>query len=834
MTDNNNLKNSYPNPNQNFNLAKIEEDILDFWNKNNIFEKSINNRSNNNDFVFYDGPPFANGLPHYGHLLTGFIKDIFARYQTMKGSKVERRFGWDTHGLPVEMETEKELSSQENKKISGQIAIQEYGIAKFNNACQKSVMKYSNEWEYYVTRQGRFVDFKNSYKTMDVNYMESVIWAFKELYDKGLIYQDLRVVPYSWSCQTPLSNFETRMDNSYRQKTSKAVTVKFIIEQDNSIYQKYNLNKISLLAWTTTPWTLPSNLALAVNSKLEYSIVKINNNEAVIIASKLLDKYQKEFTDHQILSNISGQELVNTKYQPLLPYFLENDKVQKSKNAFTVLDAQFVTIEDGTGIVHIAPAFGEDDQILSKANNIPTICPVDEGGKFSNEIFDISNLSLKNRQVFETNDDIIKYLKINDLWLKTEQHIHNYPHCWRTDTPLIYKAVSSWYVNVSSFKDRMVELNKEINWIPNHIKDGQFGKWLEGARDWSISRNRFWGCPVPVWQSNDPLYPRIDVYGSIKQLNMDFNTKVNNLHRPDIDNLTRLNPDDPRIDPNHLDHKNCSKMIRVSDVLDCWFESGSMPYAQKHYPFENKKWFEKNFPADFITEYVAQTRGWFYTMMVLSTALFDKIPFKNVICHGTILDQNAQKLSKRLKNYPDPIAIFSNIGSDAMRFYLVSQPVMKGQDLKFDRDGKNIKDTYRISIKPLINAYNFFCLYANADNISAKLIKKTAKYNNILDRYILGKLKLSVNIIDNSLNNYDTITACNEFDNFFEIMNNWYIRRNRQRFWQKEITRDKQDAYDILYSCLSYMCISIAPILPFSSEYIWHGLNNMEFNKATI
>lgn len=829
MTDNINNKKLYPNPNQGHNLPNIEDNILNFWNSNNIFEKTISSKSNHNDFVFYDGPPFANGLPHYGHLLTGFIKDIFARYQTMKGKKVERKFGWDTHGLPVEMETEKELSKNENKNISGQIAIQEYGIDKFNQACQESVMKYANEWEYYVTRQGRFVDFKNSYKTMDINYMESVIWAFKELYDKGLIYQDLRVVPYSWACQTPLSNFETRMDNSYRQKTSKALTVKFKIDKSYKFYSELNIAQLTIIAWTTTPWTLPSNLALAINKDIQYSILK-NDNDAIIIAKSLIEKYNNELANYQLVKDIKGTELIGIKYQPLFPYLSQIKEVINSNNCFRICDADFVTTDEGTGIVHIAPGFGEDDQILAKSLKIPTICPVDEGGKFSNEIYDIDNLSLKKRQVFETNDDIIKYLKNKNCWIKTDQYIHNYPHCWRTDTPLIYKAVSSWYVKVSSFKDRMVELNQQINWIPNHIKDGQFGKWLEGARDWSISRNRFWGCPVPIWISNDPLYQRIDVYGSIEQINKDFNCNINNLHRPHIDNLTRLNPNDPRINPDHIDHKNCSKMIRVTDVLDCWFESGSMPFAQKHYPFENKEWFENNFPADFITEYIAQTRGWFYTMIVLSTALFDKIPFKNVICHGTILDENAQKLSKRLKNYPDPITIFSDIGSDAMRFYLVSQPVMKGQELKFDSDGKNIKDTYRLSIKPLLNAYNFFCLYANADNIKAELITKYKDYDNNLDRYILGKLKLSISIIDQSLSNYDTIQACNEFDNFFEIMNNWYIRRNRQRFWQKEITSDKQDAYNILYSCIIYMCQAIAPILPYTSEYIWHGLNNIELN----
>ncbi len=862
----------YPEPNQDFNFAKSEEEILKFWQDNKIFEKSIQNRDysnleeadstspagccvkgdceshsnghleKNNEFVFYDGPPFANGLPHYGHLLTGYIKDIFARYQTQKGKKVERKFGWDTHGLPVEMEVEKELG------VSGQIAIKEFGIEEFNAACRTSVMKYAGEWKNYVSRQGRWVDFDNGYKTMDVNYMESVLWAFSELYKKGLMYEDLRVVPYSWACQTPLSNFETRMDNAYRRKESKAVTVKFELENTpESLAQvgicnadlmfasksKEEMNikvgvtnpdllqpRVFLLAWTTTPWTLPSNLALAVGKDIDYVAIK-NTNETYILAESCVEKYKKEFGEFEIIKKIKGQELLGLNYKPLFSYFTTHEKVQNNKQVFSILHGDFVSTEDGTGIVHMAPGFGEDDQLLCKANGIPTLCPVDEGGKFTSEMFDLENLSIKGRQVFETNDDIIKYLKAQGSWLKTEQYFHNYPHCWRTDTPLIYKAVPSWYVEVTKIRDQMVANNQQINWIPDNIKDGQFGKWLEGARDWSISRNRFWGCPVPVWKSNDPTYPRIDVYGSLAEMEKDFGRlpldaegKVN-LHRPFIDDLTRANPNDPT---------GKSKMVRVTDVLDCWFESGSMPYAQCHYPFENKEWFENNFPADFITEYLAQTRGWFYTLMVLSTALFGKPPFKNVICHGTILDENSQKLSKRLKNYADPLEIFAEYGSDAMRFYMISQPVMKGQELRIDKDGKAIRDTLRLAIKPLINAYNFFCLYANSDGIKAEKLINSASITNIMDRYILAKLKSAVLKIDAAMENYDTPTACNEFTGFFEVLNNWYIRRSRNRFWKSEIDEDKIQAYNTLYTVLLTMCEASAALLPFTAEKVWKDL----------
>ncbi len=894
----------YPEPNQDFNFAKSEEEILKFWQENKIFEKSIQNRDysnleetdstspagccvkgdcdshkkmdsdfrrnddGGNEFVFYDGPPFANGLPHYGHLLTGYIKDIFARYQTIKGKKVERKFGWDTHGLPVEMEVEKELG------VSGQIAIKEYGIEKFNAACKTSVMKYAGEWENYVSRQGRWVDFKDGYKTMDVNYMESVIWAFGELYKKGLMYEDLRVVPYSWACQTPLSNFETRMDNSYRRKESKAVTVKFELDcsdpSQNFVTQNFTLpqgedNKprIFLLAWTTTPWTLPSNLALAVGKDIDYVAVTNHHpleggsnsrrefgegSEIYILAESCIEKYKKEFGEIEIIKKLKGSDLLKLNYKPLFPYFegFKEGRVYTTskpgyvlpltqyRNCFTILHGDFVSTEDGTGIVHMAPGFGEDDQLLCKANNIPTICPVDEGGKFANIVvsgaafnfldFNYQNQNLPNlkgRQVFETNDDIIKYLKAQGSWLKTEQYFHNYPHCWRTDTPLIYKAVPSWYVEVTKIRDQMVANNQQINWIPDNIKDGQFGKWLEGARDWSISRNRFWGCPVPVWKSNDPAYPRIDVYGSLAEMEKDFGKlpidkegKVN-LHRPFIDDLTRPNPNDPTGE---------SQMVRVTDVLDCWFESGSMPYAQCHYPFENKEWFENNFPADFITEYLAQTRGWFYTLMVLSTALFGKPPFKNVICHGTILDENSQKLSKRLKNYADPLEIFAEYGSDAMRFYMISQPVMKGQELRIDKEGKAIRDTLRLAIKPLINAYNFFCLYANSDGIKAEKISSSAAVKNTMDRYILAKLKSAVLKIDQAMENYDTPTACNEFTGFFEVLNNWYIRRSRNRFWKSEIDEDKTGAYNTLYTVLLTMCEACSPLLPFTTEKVWKDL----------
>ncbi|MFT7086627.1 MAG: isoleucyl-tRNA synthetase [Rickettsiales bacterium] len=839
-------KKHYPQPNSDFNFANSEKEILKFWQENKIFEQSVKNRdfsgiedeedstspagccvkgdckihektgnSGGNEFVFYDGPPFANGLPHYGHLLTGYIKDIFARFQTMKGKKVERKFGWDTHGLPVEMEVEKELG------VSGQIAIKEFGIEKFNAACRTSVMKYADNWKDYVARQGRWVEFDGAYKTMDVNYMESVLWAFKELHNKGLMYEDFRVMPYSWACQTPLSNFETKMDNSYRRKESKALTVKFELEEIPEFLKEFNPEKVNLIAWTTTPWTLPSNLALAVGNEIIYIPVKDENNEINIVLEQ--ECASGKFVKGEVLNKaIKGSELVGLKYKPILPYLEKHEKVQVSEKAFTILHGDFVTTDAGTGIVHIAPGFGEDDQLLCKNNGIPTLCPVDEGGKFTSQMFDLEGLSIKGKQVFETNDDIIKYLKIHNSWIKTEQYLHDYPHCWRTDTPLIYKAVPSWYVEVTKIKDQMVANNQQINWIPDNIKDGQFGKWLEGARDWSISRNRFWGCPVPVWKSNDPSFPRIDVYGSLEEMKKDFGRlpldekgEVN-LHRPFIDDLTRANPNDP---------SGKSKMVRVTDVLDCWFESGSMPFAQSHYPFENKEHFEDNFPADFITEYLAQTRGWFYTLMVLSTALFNRPPFKNVICHGTILDEKSQKLSKRLKNYADPMEVFSEIGSDAMRFYMISQPVMKGQELRIDKEGKAIKDTLRLAIKPLLNAYNFFCLYANSDGVKAQKITSSSEIYNIMDRYILAKLKSAVLAIDEAMENYDTPSACAEFIGFFEVLNNWYIRRSRQRFWKGEVDSDKTQAYNTLYTVLVTMCEASAPLLPFTTEKIWKDLN---------
>ena len=615
-------------------FAELEKRVLKFWEEDKTFEKSVHNRDGAAEFVFYDGPPFANGTPHYGHIMVSYVKDVVARFQTMSGKKVERRLGWDCHGLPAEMSAEKLLG------VSGRKQIEEFGVEKFNNFCRQDVLKYSNIWVDMFKRIGRWVDFSHDYKTMDLPFMESVIHNFKDLYDKGLIYEDFRVLPYSWAAETPLSNFE--VNQGYQDKTDTAITVLFKLE-----------NGMKILVWTTTPWTLPSNLMLAVGNDISYAVME-EDGQKYVLAEALLGRYKQQLAKAERVGTLKGSELVGLSYEPMFPYF----KHLKEKGAFRVLAGEFVSTEDGTGVVHIAPGFGQDDFEACRAydENFPVVCPVDEAGKFTAEVSDYAG-----KQVFEANEPVMQWLKQNGLLVKKEQYTHSYPFCWRTDTPLIYKAMSSWFVKVTDFRDEMVRLNQEINWVPEHIKDGRFGKWLEGARDWSISRNRFWGTPIPVWKSDDPKYPHVDVFGSIAEIREKTGIEVTDLHKPYIDEVVYPNPADPT---------GKSMMRRVSDVFDCWFESGSMPYAQVHYPFDNKEWFENHFPADFIVEAMDQTRGWFYTLTVLSTALHHKPAFKNCICTGLLMAEGGQKLSKRLKNYPDPAMVLDKIGSDTLRWFL--------------------------------------------------------------------------------------------------------------------------------------------------------------------
>ncbi|WP_029032466.1 isoleucine--tRNA ligase [Salinarimonas rosea] len=778
---------AYPPVEQNPNFPDLEQKVAARWTSERTFERSIAQRKEQGapEFVFYDGPPFANGLPHYGHLVTGFVKDLVPRYQTMKGKAVDRRFGWDCHGLPAELHSEKELN------LSGRQSIVEYGIERFNAHCRRSVLQFTDDWEYYVGRQGRWVDFRNDYKTMDRSFMESVLWAFKTLWDKGLIYEGYRVVPYSWAVQTPLSNFETRLDNSYRMRQDPALTVGFSLEKapGEEIAPK-------LYAWTTTPWTLPSNLALAVAPDADYAVLA-KGGERAIVAQARIETYAKELEGYEVVGTLKGADLVGRRYTPLFPFFKD------APNAFQVIAGDFVELDGGTGVVHLAPAFGEDDMRVATAAGIPVIDPVDLAGNFTDQVPPYAG-----KNVFEANKDIIRDLKAEGRVLRHESYDHSYPHCWRTDQPLIYKAVQSWYVKVTAFRDRMVELNQGITWVPGHVRDGLFGKWLENAHDWNISRNRFWGSPLPVWKSDDPNYPRIDVYGSIEELERDFGVKLEDLHRPGIDALTRPNPDDPT---------GKSTMRRIEDVFDCWFESGSMPFAQVHYPFENKDWFESHFPGDFIVEYVAQTRGWFYTLMVLSTALFDKAPFESCICHGVVLDENKQKLSKRLKNYPDPVDVFDTHGADALRWYMVSSPLLAGGDLAMPKDGRAIAETVRQVMLPFWNAFYFFTLYAEADGYRATYRTDAA---GELDRYILAKTGDFVRAVEAAMGDLDIPRATAAYLPFIDTLNNWYIRRSRDRFWGSEITQDKRDAYDTLYTVLVTASRTLAPFLPFLTEHV--------------
>jgi isoleucyl-tRNA synthetase len=771
---------TYPQVDPQPNFPAIETETLKFWQQDNTFAASVEQHAAtgdaSNEFVFYDGPPFANGLPHYGHLLTGFVKDAVPRYQTMRGKRVERRFGWDCHGLPAEAEAERQLG------ISGTQAITDYGIDKFNEYCKVSVLQYTADWERYVTRQARWVDFTNDYKTLDTPYMESVMWAFKALWDKGLIYEGFRVLPYSWALETPLSNTETRMDDAYKMVQDPALTVAFVLESGDN-----------LLAWTTTPWTLPSNLALAVAPDVDY--VRVQHNDKVyVLAEARLSAYMKELDGAEVLGTVRGSQLVGQSYTPLFPYFAGRP------GAFRVFGGEFVTTEDGTGVVHMAPGFGEDDYQVCKENGIELVVPVNSRGEFTQEVPDYVGL-----QVFEANPLIIRALKERGVVLRHETYDHSYPHCWRTGKPLIYMALSSWFVNVTAVKDRMVALNQEIRWVPEHLKDGSFGKWLENARDWNISRNRFWGSPIPVWRSDNPEFPRIDVYGSVAELERDFGVKVSELHRPVVDDLVRPNPDDP---------SGKSMMRRVPEVLDCWFESGSMPFAQVHYPFENQEWFEQHNPGDFIVEYIGQTRGWFYTLHVLATALFDRPAFSTCVSHGIVLGADGQKMSKSLRNYPDPMGVFDNYGADAMRWYLLSSSILRGSDFAVTEEG--IRDTVRQVMLPLWNSWYFLSLYANAEGKSGKVDFSS---DNVLDTYIFSKLHHLVADTTVSMDEYDLFNACQQVRTFLDVLTNWYIRRSRNRFWSGD-----QQAIDTLHTVLDVLTRVAAPLLPLITEQVYIGL----------
>ncbi|WP_315072911.1 isoleucine--tRNA ligase [Actinomyces massiliensis] len=809
----------------------IEEDVLAYWKADGTFQASIDNRNEPCDeFVFYDGPPFANGLPHYGHLLTGYVKDAVGRFQTQMGKRVERRFGWDTHGLPAELEAQRLLGLDDVTEITRPGGI---GIEKFNAECRSSVLRYTEEWEDYVTRQARWVDFEHDYKTLDPTYMESVLWAFKSLYDKGLAYQGYRVLPYCWHDRTPLSNHELKMDDDiYQDRQDNTVTVGLRAEDGDL-----------LLIWTTTPWTLPSNSAIAVGPDVEYSTVAVAPGldsplagERVVIATDLIGAYERELgEDPRIVATRTGAELEGLRYHPIFDYF--DDDAHRAAgaapgpNAWSIITADFVTTTDGTGLVHIAPAFGEDDMIACTEAGIETVVPVDDGGCFTEQVSDYTGL-----QVFEANKPIVADLRDatgplarrdadkRAVLVRQASYVHSYPHCWRCRKPLIYKAVSSWFVRVTAIRDRMVELNQEIDWFPGHIKDGIFGKWLAGARDWSISRNRFWGAPIPVWRSDDPRYPREDVYGSFEELERDFGVTITDLHRPFIDTLVRPNPDDPT---------GKSMMRRIPDVLDCWFESGSMPFAQVHYPFENVEWFESHYPGDFIVEYIGQTRGWFYTLHVLATALFDRPAFTSCVSHGILLGNDGAKMSKSLRNYPDVSMVFDRDGADAMRWFLLSSPVVRGGNLVVT--DKAIRDTVRQVLLPLWNVWYFFALYAGqaddgrgyvtagVDLDDAGLFGRKGSLH-VMDRYILARAKDLAATVSAQMSAYDVTGATATVREFLDVLTNWYLRTSRSRFTDGANAAVCRPAFDTLATVLRVLAQVMAPLTPLTSEEIYRGL----------
>ena len=822
-------------PEANISLPKMEQELIAAWKELNVFERSVQANASSSltgpeqsdaerpTFSFYDGPPFATGLPHYGHLLAGTIKDVVCRFFSMKGFQVERRFGWDCHGVPVEFEIQKKLG------ISGAKAIREFGIGKFNEECRKIVLRYTEEWEEFVVRSGRWIDSENPYRTMDLDFMESIWWVFSQLWEKGLVYEGVKCVPYSPAINTPLSNFEA--NQNYKTVQDPAVTVRVRLDDDSA--ESLGLPgdpDVFLYLWTTTPWTLPSNMAVAVGSDLDYVALKTSEKEAAIVALDLAGQFLAEGEELADLSlaQFRGKKLVGLTYTPFFPFFLgeKYDESGQHTAAFTVYSGDFVTTEAGTGLVHLAP-FGEDDLGVFTEHGVPVIDPLDEDGVFDERVGEFSGLPFK-----QADPGIISALKQNGALVRQETHTHTYPFCYRTDTPLIYKSIATWFVNVESFKERLIANNQQIHWVPDHLKDGRFGNWLENARDWAVSRNRFWGTPIPIWRCD--ACESIQCIGSAAKLEKLSGAKVDDLHKHFVDEISWPCAAGDKAGGKSSGNGCGGTMKRIPEVLDCWFESGSMPYAQQHYPFENEAQFEETFPADFIAEGLDQTRGWFYTLLVLSTALFDSPSFKNVIVNGIVLAQDGRKMSKSLQNYPPPDGVMNEYGADALRLYLLSSAATRGEELKFSEKG--VRDVVRQTLLPLWNAYKFFVTYARVDDWTPADLSKSVS-ENVLDQWILAKTASLVTRVDAALSEYQLAAAMPPVLDYVDQLTNWYIRLNRRRFWAGDSeaeTSDKQDAYTTLHRCLLSFVRTLAPMAPFLSEKIFVNIAEEVLDRDSV
>lgn len=788
-------------PKQSF--PKMEEKMMKYWDDNKIFEKSVEQRKGDEKYVFFDGPPFANGLPHYGHILANVLKDSVTRYWSMRGYYVPRTNGWDCHGLPVEYEIEKEL------ELNGRKDVVDYGIENFNNKCRESVFRYTKEWEDTLKRIGRWVDFSDSYATLDNTYMESIWWIFKQIWDKDLVYTGHKSMHVCPRCETPLSNFE--VSQGYKDVTDLSVTCKFKLKED-ALKATGLKGDVYVLAWTTTPWTLPGNVALVFGEDIDYVVVNGKDAEGeegvFIIAEALVETVFKE-GEYVVGDKVDPKKLEGAHYEPLFDYYLDKS-LDGELYSFQLGD--FVTIEDGTGVVHAAPMFGEDDYTIGKEKGLAMIQHVKMDGEFTDDVTDFAGKFVKGQDL-----NVALFLHEKGLLFKKQNYKHSYPHCWRCDTPLLNYSTRSLFIEVTKVKDAMLKNNEKIAWQPDHIQQGRFGKWLDGARDWAISRNRFWGCAIPVWECGCGEQVCI---GSVEELKEKSGGKVPmrddelDLHKPYIDDIK-------------FKCTTCSgEMSRLPDVFDCWFESGSMPYAQLHYPFDNKEEFEKNFPANFIAEGLDQTRGWFYTLHVLATILFDKPAFSNVIVNGIILAADGEKLSKRKKNYPDPNEIFGKMGVDSMRYFLLSSPAALADDVRFSEE--HVDEVVKKLTLTIWNTYSFFVTYANIDKFEPNRDYSRFLPSNKLDKWILSELNSLIGEVTENMDTYSLPKATRPIQDFVEILSNWYVRRSRRRFWKSENDGDKNEAYQTLYVVLVEISKLLAPFMPYLADEIYQNLTGEE------